>query len=1570
VSKYRIFIVIILVCALYSVFPADGIVLARSFDGTDHSGALAASETWTVANSPHTITGNLTIPAGITLTIEPGVTVKLLNTGAWQDNGKIIVNGTLSAIGTGLLPILFTSNDDTAAGQWASIFVQGGAADLDYVEVRYGGGGAICPNAYYAVLCIENGGSLHVNHASIHDNTPPDPAFNGGAVAAYSANDSELVDFSIHNTVFEDNGTANAANSYYPLFLNGPGIQVNMGSNVFTNNQVNRVLLQNNPMKTLNAAVLPYQTGLDAYVFQTSHTVPSGQTLTIEPGVKLLMSPGPWASGYTLFVEGTLLAKGTQTSHIIFDATDTAFGWGGVLVHGSNSSAMIDYAEIYHGGHAGEANQNYFNAAAADDGHINIRNSIIADSVMAANNYHSGLIYISNGSATLTNNTITNNTLNGAQFYAIRAAGANSQLEMKDNNFTGNSVNAVLLGSDGLSGTNNILRPQTGLLGYDFGMPSEADTYTLLSTGNLTIEPGTVLRGVTGTWGRGVSFIVQGKLTTDGTTSLPVVFRGVDDTTAATWAGIYIHGGKANLYATTIRGAGRGQLYPEHGPYPSLWVDTGGNLTLASSIVSENHNYQSPDTTVLVENATAVIRDTTFSQIADAGDADYPLAISGADSQLTLSGNIFDTIGLKRILLHSDTMSGADFSLVPVDGLEGYELDGKLVIPAGFTMTVQPGVKVMGRNYSSILVNGRLVAKSIPGQEIVFTSTLDNAAGQWAGLIFMGASASGDLDGVSVRCGGGSMAGYYDPLGSLVFKDLSPDAVNVRRSKISNGDTAGWQIVNSNITQSGILDGNLIFDNPDYGLMIGGASQVLISNTAIIDNVGGVYLAQSGVQAALPHTTLARNTYSGLKVVTGASASLTNSIFSQNAIGVETSDGATVTLDSTLWDNNTHATSGNGTVLDNTPYSGAAAFDPADGYHLTLFSQALNKGQNTTVATDIDGRSRPQPSDSHPDLGADEINQGLSTETTAVKLALPPIWVNMPDPFGNPFGKLLQEYWIRLLYGSDQPYDQPVSVKVRDTLPTGLNFSSEYHSPMMTFTQEGQNLNWQTSQNLLPNESVDIHITSQDSNPQAGHVYTNTAVVTAGSQVFNLSAESQVDIFAPLITWPNSGEICPLEDTSLDVTGSAQPGTTVEIYENNVKKGEAITGADGLFTVHYLNSGTGIVDPVTLTARACKDGTCSGNSTLKLIPSQSFWCPMRSTWTGTPTVGPLTGHDLRFGFRNSVGVASTNEWYIDGVYGFQNTHLTIHACNCPAYSGTTDRPESLWVIADGVTYAANSSSVFPDYQFDIAGAHTVEFWARCRHWDQEDDDWDDDGEDDHDEGEDIYIDDHGHILRDPDGYVVDSTQGFDSNNPTAHVVPGSTVTAMAYLPEWGGWVPWPAHLYNNQVNPQVVGADGYFAFFTPPGQYYLEIDPPDGYQPWRSPVVTVVNEIVHVNVPLTPITNTETYTITSTTAGFSQPILTIPVGSQVRWETSLNPQEDLNGLVIFATNPVLRLLSELDPFASVEGWDSGRLIPGENYTRQFNTPGDYTYTDSVGHTAVIHVVPVETKMIFLPIVQK
>jgi len=113
-------------------------------------GTLEASESW-LGSQVHTITEDLVIPSGVTLTINPGAVVKL------ADKCSILVQdgGRLHAAGSTAQPIVFTSDkDDTAggdtngdgdqsapaAGDWQSVFADGGTVMLDHATLAYGAG--------------------------------------------------------------------------------------------------------------------------------------------------------------------------------------------------------------------------------------------------------------------------------------------------------------------------------------------------------------------------------------------------------------------------------------------------------------------------------------------------------------------------------------------------------------------------------------------------------------------------------------------------------------------------------------------------------------------------------------------------------------------------------------------------------------------------------------------------------------------------------------------------------------------------------------------------------------------------------------------------------------------------------------------------------------------------------------------------------------------------------------------------------------------------------------------------------------------------------------------------------------------------------------------------------------------------------------------------------------------------------------------------------------------------------------------------------------------------------------
>ena len=104
---------------------------------------------------------------------------------------------------------------------------------------------------------------------------------------------------------------------------------------------------------------------------------------------------------------------------------------------------------------------------------------------------------------------------------------------------------------------------------------------------------------------------------------------------------------------------------------------------------------------------------------------------------------------------------------------------------------------------------------------------------------------------------------------------------------------------------------------------------------------------------------------------------------------------------------------------------------------------------------------------------------------------------------------------------------------------------------------------------------------------------------------------------------------------------------------------------------------------------------------------------------------------------------------------------------------------------------------------------------------------------------------------DPDGYVYDAEVAETTG--ITETIGGVTVTLYVSDTVRNRWVQWDAALYG-QTNPQVTRADGYFAFFTPPGEFRLVADgSAQDYERYDSPSLVVVDEPVRYNVPLWPL---------------------------------------------------------------------------------------------------------------------
>jgi hypothetical protein len=312
---------------------------------------------------------------------------------------------------------------------------------------------------------------------------------------------------------------------------------------------------------------------------------------------------------------------------------------------------------------------------------------------------------------------------------------------------------------------------------------------------------------------------------------------------------------------------------------------------------------------------------------------------------------------------------------------------------------------------------------------------------------------------------------------------------------------------------------------------------------------------------------------------------------------------------------------------------------------------------------------------------------------------------------------------------------------------------------------------------------------------------------------------------------------------------------------------------------------------------------------------------------------------MRFGFRNNSGQVATDGWYIFGGMLFEDTTLSLTLCRCDE---TGDYPTGVYALVDGVRHDPTGGTSVKTFSISPA-AGAVEFHGFCG------------------PAEKIS---KGVILIDPDGFVFDITQGFDPEEPTLHALAGMTVTLMVDEPDLGGWVQWPAHLYD-QVNPQVTGDDGYYAFYTPPGRFTLRVTGADGFQSWRSPVITVKNELVHLNVPLTPISSENVQLVNLTVTGPDRPVVHLRTGETVEWSAETIPNLSPESRKLYTENPVIRPLSALDPLTSTLGFDGGMMTPGQGYRRKFDENGVYLYDDGLGHTG--HVV-VGMAPVYLPVV--
>ena len=755
-------------------------------NATDVSGSITTNTTWTQANSPYVVTGNVSVNSAITLTVESGVSVR------FNSNQGIYVYGTMNATGAE-----FTSNLATKTkGDWDRIQVGDGSnagnVTMNNCNIQYGGKNG------YGTFYAYNGNLTLSNSTSVSN------SLSAGVLL------DALITVSISNS--------SISGCDWPIVFNNSGVLHNISGNNFTGNKHDAAYINFysiNSTWNLDYLTIPY-------VFISSFTIQNSGVLNIASGNALKCNN--W-----IYVDGVLKAIAAKNHKIIFttDKDDNVGGdtnadgvatvptrasWGGIYFRVGSIAAqcVLRRCDVNFGGSGNRG------------GIVNENASPTIDSCSLSNNYYGAEI------TGVSKPAFTNNTIASSQVVPI-AMSFDSYPVFSNNtfSFSDNQYDAIgLLGGTLAANSHLVQRDVTGIPNVTYLLLNEVNVPVNLT---LTIDPGIVIKcpnyysaitvagALIANGGSGSNQIIftsskddnhgnPKDTNKDGTQTNPI--RG-------DWSGIIFEGTSDNTKC--LLNNCQVKYASMSGRYYTQYISGGAVTTVNASPTITNCVIKDNTYGLFAFQASnPVVQNTEFTNalytpIALSISANPTFTnITFVNNGWTALGIIGETVGINGALGKRNV---AGFTNIC------YVLLGDLTISSGIDVTFSPGIVMKMQN--NIYVNGGFKADGLVTDPITFTSINDDNFG-----------VPGDT-----RNDGNATAPAKGDWGSIYFRSTTDDVFSkINYCNLYYGGRDGNTGILTFSDASNTVSNSLISNSNNFGLRFEGSSAPDCTNNVTIKN--------------------------------------------------------------------------------------------------------------------------------------------------------------------------------------------------------------------------------------------------------------------------------------------------------------------------------------------------------------------------------------------------------------------------------------------------------------------------------------------------------------------------------------------------------------------------------------------------------------------------------------------------------------------------------------------------------------------------------------------------------------